>query len=352
MTGSSNDDDAAALVEAAQGDVDDATAEVRAAEIAVEAAAVEVEHCRKELDEARAHLELVQQWQARLEASFSSLYDHCIALRQSTMIAWDGARAFIAEKLQHLEAYTSETMPAAMASPAPLIPAGWSASSWINGDGLPDRDFNPRDLKSRFDLNPAQLAEVTRWMAKSDPEFPREIERMQSVFRSNPGTADRERTFLQTKIRTAGMWGEAFAKHALSPMCGSVETQRRTTTEAGAVTITDVVLRDLKANWLIGRGPTGYAKKGSDVGLEFKLGQDGYIYSQKDHLKTQVGGHAKEGASLVIVSRDIHDLPREKSRELRDTMYQNRSYVLALLPRKEQIDQLCWDLVQEPPNED
>jgi len=236
-------------------------------------------------------------------------------------------------------------------NPKELIPPGWSAKSWIEGKGLPTDMCRPEDIKARFDLNSAQLSEITKSMFQSHPEFLREIERRRADYRANTGVADRERIFLQTRIRTAGLWGEIFTEKGFSPLALRLKTQRRTTTQDGRQTITDMVLRDLKVDYLIGKGPNGFARRGSSVSQEIKANLPGSLRAQKDHLVAQVSGHRSEAASIVVVTRDVHDLPVQDSRDLRDAMYQNGSYMLAVLPYKEQIDQLCWDLVQESPDE-
>jgi hypothetical protein len=67
-----------------------------------------------------------------------------------------------------------------------------------------------------------------------------------------------------------------------------------------------------------------------------------------DHLTSQLAGHSEESASLVVVTRDIHDLEKSQAGELRGVVRDAGSAVWALLPRKEEIDQLCWNLVRMP----
>ena len=61
----------------------------------------------------------------------------------------------------------------------------------------------------------------------------------------------------------------------------------------------------------------------------------------------QAEGHQQADAQCTLCSRDIHDLPPEKEKELRDTLRAAGSPLVATLPRKNEIDQSCLVFIRQ-----
>ena len=61
----------------------------------------------------------------------------------------------------------------------------------------------------------------------------------------------------------------------------------------------------------------------------------------------QAGGHKQADAHCTLCSRDIHDLPADKEKELRDTLREAGSPLVGMLPSKNEIDQSCLDFIRQ-----
>jgi hypothetical protein len=89
------------------------------------------------------------------------------------------------------------------------------------------------------------------------------------------------------------------------------------------------------------------APVGGSMAFEVKCGKAEYLYSQKDHMIFQSEGHKQADAQCTLCSRDIHDLPEEKQKELRDALHDAGSPMVGMLPRKNEIDQSCLDFIRQ-----
>ncbi len=134
-------------------------------------------------------------------------------------------------------------------------------------------------------------------------------------------------------------------EQALSPLGHKADTQARTTFEDGRFTKTDLIIEDLKAPVILGRGEGMSAPAGGSIAIEVKCGRASYLYSQKDHMVFQSGGHQEANASMTVCSRDIKDLTPEKEEELREALRSAGSPLIGMLPTKDEIDKACWDMV-------
>ena len=96
---------------------------------------------------------------------------------------------------------------------------------------------------------------------------------------------------------------------------------------------------------ILGRGEGMSASVGGSIAIEVKCGRASYLYSQKDHMVFQSGGHQEANASITVCSRDIRDLTPEQEEELREALRSAGSPLLGMLPTKDEIDKACWDIV-------
>ena len=222
--------------------------------------------------------------------------------------------------------------------------AAWTSWRPAQGGGA----IMPPEVLNRFRVNERELRDITRHMALNDKVFQQEILRRRRDYASAQGPAERDAVYLQTTKNSAGLWGNRFSALALAPFAQEVACERYVAdmeADGRGGTVTDLVLKKLHSGFVIGRGTGAGAPRGGSISVEIKTGQKDYIYAQLQHMRKQVGGHGGESASLCLVSRDFKDLPRDKQRAFRGSLHAAGSRVFAVLPRKEVIDQLCWEQV-------
>jgi hypothetical protein len=137
------------------------------------------------------------------------------------------------------------------------------------------------------------------------------------------------------------------AQHALSPLGGGIKTQGRTFVgDKGRYTKTDLLVTDLSIPVILGRGEGMGAPVGGSMAFEVKCGKADYLYSQKDHMVFQAEGHKQADAHCTLCSRDIHNLPPDREKELRDTLREAGSPLVGMLPSKNEIDQSCIGFIR------
>ena len=295
-------------------------------------------------------LEYARTWEARVGAELTQVRERCFSGVATVSAEWEAALQEIARRVSHLQEYVREETDLASAQGTTAVQdvAGWSLSSWLTGEGSPRRAWQPDDLASRFRLAPQDLRTFTHHLALANPAFRGEVARRRAEWNGCSGAADCERVFVQVKRTTAGLWSEQFVREALSPLTPSITTQRRTMTSDGDTTVTDLVLGKVNHPIVLGRGEGRFVPAGGSLAVEVKARRAHGFLPEVEHLTYQVAGHAGESASLVIVTRDIHDLGGDRAAEFRCLVRDAGSAVWALLPRKEEIDQLCWNLIRMP----
>ncbi len=144
----------------------------------------------------------------------------------------------------------------------------------------------------------------------------------------------------------AGNFNEQLARYALAPLGGKIETQKQTVVgDGGEYTKTDLIITGLRVHVIIGKGPNMWAPVGGSLALEVKCGKANYLYKQKIHMVKQALGHKHADARFTLVSRDIHDLPPEKEKKLRDTLREAGSPIVGMLPYKKEINRSCRDFI-------
>jgi len=108
-----------------------------------------------------------------------------------------------------------------------------------------------------------------------------------------------------------------------------------------------LIITDLRAPVILGRGNGMGAPAGGSVAFEIKCGRADYLYKEKDHMIFQAEGHKEADAHCVLCSRDIHDRAPEKERKLRESLRDAGSPMIAMLPAKKDIDKSCLDLIRQ-----
>ena len=158
---------------------------------------------------------------------------------------------------------------------------------------------------------------------------------------------DRDRDTARKQLRTnlAGKLGETIAKDAMGPFSNGVETHKPVHGPNG-LTYIDIRTTGARGPIILGR-EQGIAQ-GGNLSVEVKVGEPDYIRRQLlGHVPdVQVEGHLALGdKSLVLVPADMRDVCSEN--ELRQSVRESGSYVMAVLPSKEMINRVLETLLKE-----
>jgi hypothetical protein len=217
--------------------------------------------------------------------------------------------------------------------------------SWLKWSPDPDAPITPKELHSRLNLSVEQQRYYFEYLADRDSAFRAKIEDYRSQLEDANGPAERHVVQLKMRRNLSGYCGEKIVEQALSPLGHKADTQARTTFEDGRYTKTDLIIDDLKVPVILGRGEGMSAPVGGAIAIEVKCGRASYLYSQKDHMVFQSGGHQEANASMTVCSRDIKDLTPEQEEEVREALRNAGSPLIGMLPTKDEIDKACWEMV-------
>ena len=217
--------------------------------------------------------------------------------------------------------------------------------SWLEWTPDPNKLVTPKELHSRLNLSVEQQYYYFEYLADRDPAFRAKIADYRSQLKAANGPVERHAVQLKIRRNLSGYCGEKIVEQALSPLGHKADTQARTTFDDGRFTKTDLIIEDLKVPVILGRGEAMNAPAGGSIAIEVKCGRASYLYSQKDHMVFQSGGHQEANASMTICSRDIKDLTPEQEEGLRGALRNAGSPLIGMLPKKDEIDKACWDMV-------
>lgn len=210
------------------------------------------------------------------------------------------------------------------------------------------RPVTPDTLRDRMNLSSEQRRLFQEYLYDRNPAYRNQVDKYRNLWATAKGDAERNIVARRARIHLSGDFGEQMARHALAPLGGRIETQGRTFVgDNGRYTKTDLLITDLRVPVILGRGEGMGAPVGGSMAFEVKCGKAKYLYSQKDHMVFQAEGHKQADAQCTLCSRDIHDLPPEKEKELRDTLRDAGSPMVGMLPSKNEIDQSCLDFIRQ-----
>ena len=210
------------------------------------------------------------------------------------------------------------------------------------------RPVTPDTLRDRMNLSSEQRRLFQEYLYDRNPAYRKQVDKYRNLWATAKGDAERNIVARRARIHLSGEFGEQMARHALAPLGGRIETQGRTFVgDNGRYTKTDLLITDLRVPVILGRGEGMGAPVGGSMAFEVKCGKAKYLYSQKDHMVFQAEGHKQADAQCTLCSRDIHDLPPEKEKELRDTLRDAGSPMVGMLPSKNEIDQSCLDFIRQ-----
>ncbi len=210
----------------------------------------------------------------------------------------------------------------------------------------------PDTLRDRMNLSTEQLRLFQDYLYDRNPNYRNMIDKHRDQWTTAKGDVERNMVSRKTTINLAGEFAEQLARHSLAPLGGKIETQRRTIVgNDGKYTKTDLLITGLRVPVIFGRGTNMWAPVGGALACELKCGKPDYLYKEKDHMVFQAAGHKQADARCTLVSRDIHDLPPEKEKDLRDTLREAGSPIVGMMPYKNEIDQSCLEFIRQDAKE-
>lgn len=230
--------------------------------------------------------------------------------------------------LEDLKKYLSEVAPEVLAE----------VQKW--GEWKPDekKPVSPKTLHDRLNVSDGVIKAILAYLYATDERFRESVNgyRQQALIEGK-----RDSVELKIRKNMTGRLCEEVVIRAFGPLGESVETQGRTYLDDGSYTKTDLIVKNLKAPLILGKGEGMGAREGGDLAIEVKSGKKEYIYSQKYHMQKQAIGHASSSVSCTVCTRDIKDLTPEKEEELRKAMIEVGSPLLGMLPPKAELDLAC-----------
>lgn len=316
--------------------------DVADAEAAVEQAQAEFEHAQVDLELAKENhqtmeqrVERAKQALAMAEQAFEQSRAECAVRLAAVSQSVDVATARLSAAQQALNAYLA-TNPAAAQFHSRL---NWNPTQ----HGAP---ITPDTLRDRMNLSEGQLVLLQEYLYERSASYRGLVDKYRGERTAAKGDVERNMVARKTRIHLSGEFAEQMARHALAPLGGQVETQGRTFVgDNGRYTKTDLLVTGLRVPVILGRGNGMGAPVGGSMAFEVKCGKANYLSSQKEHMVFQAEGHKQADAHCILCSRDIHDLPPEKEKELRDALREAGSPLVGMLPCKNEIDQSCLAFV-------
>jgi hypothetical protein len=319
--------------------IDDAQSEVVAAEAALEQAVSELEIAKANRQKMEQRVDLTRRALGMAECLRDQTQQECNTRFTTVSQSVDTACERLNAAQAALSAYLATHPPAAQ------------FHTWLKWNpthhGAP---VTPDILRDRMNLSADQMAFFQQYLYDRNPAFRNMVDRYRGEWAAAHGDAERNIVARKTRIHLSGeKFGEELVRHALAPLGGRTETQGRTFVgDGGRYTKIDLVVSDLRVPVILGRGDGMGVPVGGSMAFEVKCGKAEYLYAQMEHMAFQAAGHQSANASCTICSRDIHDLPPEKERSLRDSQHSAGSPLVGMLPRKNEIDQTCLKFIQQP----
>ena len=310
-----------------------------------------VEQAQAELGQAKADLDLAKKNHQAMEQRVECTKQVFAMAEQSLEQSRGECGARFAAVSQSVDVATGRLSAAQKALNAYLATNTSAAQfhSWLQWNPAQHGDpITPDTLRDRMNLSAEQRVLLQEYLYDRNPSYRGLVDKYRGEWAAAKGDTERNVVARNTRINLSGEFGEQMARHALAPLGGRIETQRRTYVgDNGRYTKTDLLVTDLRVPVILGRGESMGASAGGSMAFEVKCGKAGYLYSEKDHMVFQAEGHKNADAHCTLCSRDIHDLPPDKGKELRDTLREAGSPLVGMLPSKNEIDQSCLDFIRQ-----
>lgn len=338
-TDHSDDDSAEAAREAAIAEAEAAVAKAEAAVAEAEAAVAEAEAALTQATEDRQRMEqrveCAKQALAMAEQALEQAQHECTSRMHEVGNSIDTGKARLAAAQHALDAYLATN------------PLAAQFHEWLHWHPEQGKPITPDVIRDRLNLSREQQRLLQEYLYDRNPTYRNMVDKYRGEWVVTNGDVERNIVNRNARIHLCGAYAEHLARHALAPLGGKVETQGRTLVgNDGRYTKTDLIVTDLRVPVVLGRGEGMGAPVGGSLAFEVKCGKADYLYAQKDHMLFQAEGHKQADAHCTLCSRDIHDLPPEKEKELRDALRVAGSPLVGMMPAKNDIDHSCLAFIQ------
>lgn len=215
--------------------------------------------------------------------------------------------------------------------------------TWFNKKSKDREVVKPNEVRDRLDVSNPVLDALLEYLYITDMGFRVSVDNYCNEMKSGQ-VAGAE---LKIRKNMVGRLCEELVINAFKPISSKVVTQQREALPDGSYTKVDMIVYGLTNPLVLGRGKGMGAREGGSLAVEVKSGHSSYLYSQLNHLLSQAIGHSSSDVSCVICTRDIHNLPPEKEKELREKLKEAGSPIIGMLPLKDEVDSRCINFVKE-----
>lgn len=315
--------------------VSEAQTGVEAAQTGLDEARYTIEKAAEDHQRMEQRVELAKQALAMAEQTLERVQQECASRMQEVGNSIDIGKSRLAAAQRALDAYLATSPPAAR------------FDEWLRWHPESGRPITPDIIRDRLELSRQQQQLLHEYLYDRNPNYRNMVDKYRGEWVAANGDVERNIVNRNARIHLCGAHAEHLARHALAPLGGKVETQGRTLVgDDGRYTKTDLIVTDLRVPVVLGRGEGMGAPVGGSLAFEVKCGKADYLYAQKDHMLFQAEGHKQADAHCTLCSRDIHDLPPEKEKELRDAMRAAGSPLVGMMPAKNDIDRSCLAFIQ------
>lgn len=317
-----------------------------------------LEDAHSELASAQADLSALEQDRDAAKAEREQLEQRVDLLREAVRQLEELMQAFREEANQRLTTIESHrcVLESRLANARAALEAYWSTSpharqcgAWLSWKPPPHTPITPAELSQRFNLSVADMTGIVTHMLHSDRGLRDQLLRHREKFDAARGPVEKAAVITSLSRNFAGsVAGEGIVRAALGPMADKVSKSVHKTLPPGSPqesTYVDGTYEGLKVPLILGRGEGMAAPERGSFATEVKWGKSPYIWSQRDHMATQAEGHQHYDTSVTLCSRDFHDLPADQQEALRATLHAAHSPLLVILPRKEELDQACMNVM-------
>jgi len=310
--------------------VSEAQANVDASQGALEAARSTVEKAAEDRQRMERRVECARQAMSMAERALESAQQECSLRMQEVGNSIDIGKSRLAAAQRALEAYLE------------AHPAAARFQEWLHWHPEPGKPITPDVIRDRMNITREEQRYLQEYLYDRNPGYRNLVDKYRGEWANAQGDVERNIVNRNARIHLCGAYAEHLARHVLAPLGGRIETQGRTLVgDGGRYTKTDLIVTDLRVPVVLGRGEGMGAPVGGSLAFEVKCGKAEYLYAQKDHMRFQAEGHKQADAHCTLCSRDIHDLPPEKEKELRDALRSAGSPLVGMMPAKNEIDQSC-----------
>ena len=320
-----------------ESEVEDAQGAVASAQGAVAKTQAACDNAKENHQQMKQRVEFAKQALAMAEQVVEQAQAECEGRLAAVSQSIDVATRRLSAAQQALNAYLATNPPAAQ------------FHSWLHWNPAQhSAPVTPDTLRDRMNLSTEQLRLFQDYLYDRNPNYRNLIDKLRGQWATAKGDVERNMVSRKTTRGMAGNFGEQLARHALAPLGGKIETQSRTVVgDGGKYTKTDLLITGLRVPVIFGRGANMWAPVGGALACELKCGKPDYLYKEKDHMVFQAAGHKQADARCTLVSRDIHDLPPEKEKDLRNTLREAGSPIVGMMPYKNEIDKSCLEFIHQ-----